>query len=172
MTACRSAKGRFVRCSRTGRTVRSDGRALDGSKGGARERTAQASGFNVDRVLDAYVEAALFAETDEDGRPLDRDFSTRDFTGVARTRMMHDVVTFLNQARAEGVTWSAAHDAHLGRGNVEDQIGHDFWLTRNGHGAGFRDGDWSEPIAGLLHGIAKRMGEVSLYVSRNKINHG
>jgi len=27
---------------------------------------------------------------------------------------------------------------------IEAQAGHDFWLTRNGHGAGFWDGDWPE----------------------------
>ena len=25
-----------------------------------------------------------------------------------------------------------------------ERIGHDFWLTRNGHGAGFWDGDWDD----------------------------
>jgi hypothetical protein len=26
------------------------------------------------------------------------------------------------------------------------RAGHDFWLTRNGHGAGFWDGDWDSPL--------------------------
>ena len=29
-------------------------------------------------------------------------------------------------------------------------IGHDFWLTRNHHGAGFWDGDYPEPFADLV----------------------
>lgn len=41
--------------------------------------------------------------------------------------------------------------------------GHDFWLTRVGHGAGFWDGDW--PIHGdALTEICKKFGEVDLYV--------
>ena len=32
-------------------------------------------------------------------------------------------------------------------GGTPKQAGHDFWLTRNGHGAGFWDGDWPEPWA-------------------------
>ena len=38
------------------------------------------------------------------------------------------------------------------------QAGHDFWLTRNGHGAGFWDGDW--PIYGdMLTEGSKCYGE-------------
>ena len=49
------------------------------------------------------------------------------------------------------------------------RAGHDFWLTRNGHGAGFRDGDWPEPFAAKLTEAAKRAGERDLYVSRGWI---
>ena len=38
--------------------------------------------------------------------------------------------------------------------------GHDFWLTRNGHGAGFWDGDWQEPAAAALTAAAHAFGEV------------
>ena len=33
-----------------------------------------------------------------------------------------------------------------------DHIGHDFWLTRNGHGAGFWDGDYRDRDAGEDYG--------------------
>lgn len=42
--------------------------------------------------------------------------------------------------------------------------GHDFWLTRCGHGAGFLDGDWPEPHASALDEAAKAFGNVDLYV--------
>jgi hypothetical protein len=41
--------------------------------------------------------------------------------------------------------------------------GHDFWLTRNGHGAGFWDGDWPEPHAAALTNLAHAFGEVNPY---------
>ena len=46
----------------------------------------------------------------------------------------------------------------------DDTMGaHDFWLTRNGHGAGFWDGDW--PVNGdKLTEISKVYGECNLYV--------
>ncbi|QNP78372.1 hypothetical protein [Agrobacterium tumefaciens] len=42
--------------------------------------------------------------------------------------------------------------------------GHDFWLTRCGHGAGFWDGDWPEPAASVLTTASEEFGNVDLYV--------
>jgi hypothetical protein len=41
--------------------------------------------------------------------------------------------------------------------------GHDFWLTRNGHGAGFWDGHWPEPAADVLTRLAHSFGYSDLY---------
>lgn len=42
--------------------------------------------------------------------------------------------------------------------------GHDFWLTRNGHGAGFWDGDWPKPYAKILTDGAVAYGEFEVYL--------
>lgn len=47
--------------------------------------------------------------------------------------------------------------------SVAAQAGHDFWMTRNGHGVGFWDGDWIEPYAGQLDRLAKSFDQVDLY---------
>jgi hypothetical protein len=54
--------------------------------------------------------------------------------------------------------------------DIEDdpsRAGHDFWLTRNGHGAGFWDGDWDDeehPDRGdRLTAAAKRYHELYLW---------
>lgn len=44
------------------------------------------------------------------------------------------------------------------------QAGHDFWLTRNRHGAGFWDGDWPEPAATRLTESSYAFGEIDLYI--------
>lgn len=49
--------------------------------------------------------------------------------------------------------------------NEIERAGHDLWLTRNGHGAGFWDGDWPEPYAKELAEAARRAGQRTLYVS-------
>lgn len=40
------------------------------------------------------------------------------------------------------------------------RAGHDFWLTRNGHGAGFGDGDWPEEAGEKLSEAARSFGGV------------
>jgi hypothetical protein len=41
---------------------------------------------------------------------------------------------------------------------------HDFWLTRNGHGAGFWDGDWPDEVGRKLTALSKEFGEQWHYV--------
>ena len=47
---------------------------------------------------------------------------------------------------------------------VVEYAGHDFWLTRNGHGCGFWDGDWEERVGEILTASAKSFGELSVYL--------
>jgi hypothetical protein len=42
--------------------------------------------------------------------------------------------------------------------------GMDFWLTRNGHGAGFWDGDWPEKQGEALTALAEEFGELNVCV--------
>ena len=53
----------------------------------------------------------------------------------------------------------------LSEGDYWDYAAHDFILTRNGHGAGFWDGDWNEPIATKLTDLCKKFGEIEVYLS-------
>ena len=52
-----------------------------------------------------------------------------------------------------------------------EQAGHDFWLNRNGHGAGFWDGDWPEPLATRLDELSKSFGECGLYLGDDDLIH-
>lgn len=45
------------------------------------------------------------------------------------------------------------------------QAGHDFWLTRNRHGAGFWEVSyWPKEVGDVLTKTAHEFGEISLYV--------
>ena len=77
----------------------------------------------------AYVDALFFTENEE---TREKDFS--DFTPDAITKIVTDCAIFeltntnlLNKAYALKDDYTVA------------SAGHDFWLTRNGHGAGFWD---------------------------------
>lgn len=48
--------------------------------------------------------------------------------------------------------------------NCDARLGHDFWLTRNGHGSGFWDGDWPEPEASKLTKLSESFGEIWAYL--------
>lgn len=116
----------------------------------------------------AYIECALWASTDNDyhgegdsrnlppgesngGAPLDENYTADDLSPECLGAMLGDCEAFLDEnARDCG-------------GNLE-RAGHDFWLTRNDHGAGFWDGDWPEPAASRLTEASKRFGTVDLYI--------
>jgi hypothetical protein len=48
-------------------------------------------------------------------------------------------------------------------GDKEERAGHDFWLTRNRHGAGFWGGDWPADAGRRLTANARPYGECSVY---------
>lgn len=117
---------------------------------------------NLDDFTRQYLETALWSSMDNadesGGEPLDRNFGIEDFTRDALVEAVRECAEF-QQAHSE--LWEAD-------GNDDSQAGHDFWLTRNGHGAGFWDGDY--PINGdKLTEASKPYGEVYLYPYRGKV---
>jgi hypothetical protein len=49
----------------------------------------------------------------------------------------------------------------------DSDAAHDYWLTRNGHGCGFGDGDWPEPQATKLDLASRAVGEYHLYLGHD-----
>jgi hypothetical protein len=84
---------------------------------------------NLDTILQAYLVCALWSSNDEDGEPLDSNFTVDDFSVSFTEQAKKDIKDFVELAGDMLNDWE------------ESQIGHDFWLTRNGHGAGFWDRD-------------------------------
>ena len=52
-------------------------------------------------------------------------------------------------------------------GRDSEQAGQDFWLTREGHGAGFWDGRCHEPHGDTLTAAAKKFGTADFYQGDN-----
>lgn len=112
-------------------------------------------------ILRAYVVCALWSSTDEEGEPLARGRDADDIAPETMASMREDVSDFVGLLEREGVEWSA----HWGA----DEFGHDLWLTRNGHGAGFWDrasvnDDDKYALGQTLTKWAETMGSVDLYV--------
>jgi hypothetical protein len=112
-------------------------------------------------VLDGYIECALWSSYDIDehdnGVALDEDHGADDIASDSYGQMVEDVRYFIAANRDDFDAYIEQAD-HGAAG-----FGHDFWLTRNGHGAGFWDrglGDLGE----RLTKAAKVYGSVCLYI--------
>ena len=105
-----------------------------------------------DTVVFHYMYCALWSSLDDDGNPLDADHDNDDFTAETAVKMANDCFRFLLEVKAAGLL-----DAE-----TPEQIGHDFWLTRNGHGAGFWDRGLGE-AGERLTAIAKTFPAVALF---------
>lgn len=111
----------------------------------------------LDEMCAAYVECALWSSLDypgDGGDPVEFDSwaDETDLSDECRLSFTADCAAFIrdNYTPEVAALWDIG------------QFGHDFWLTRNGHGAGFWDRGHGD-IGRKLTDAAKVYGEVSLY---------
>lgn len=109
-----------------------------------------------DAFVKSYLETALWSSTDESdesgGNPLDDNYSIDDVADEALAKATKDCNAFI---KAAGKKLDEAGD--------DGQNGHDFWLTRNRHGAGFWDRGYGK-VGDELTEIAHGFGEVNAYI--------
>ena len=120
-------------------------------------------------MAESYGETALWSSPDE----LDSNYGISDIAAETRAKMNSDVVEFY-EANFDAIFAWPTHMARgeAGRRGAAIRAGHDFWLTRNGHGAGFWDGDWPEPQATRLTAASEKFGSFDLYVGDDGLIHG
>lgn len=90
----------------------------------------------------AYIEAMFFADT-----PVDESWSFHDLSESALKKIKEDCAEFCADQRTLDLI-----------DGEERAAGHDLWLTRQGHGAGFWDGDWPKDAETYLTARAKMLG--------------
>jgi len=119
--------------------------------------------MNVDKVLAAYIEAALWSSCDDEGIPLDRNYSQEDIAEGSRAKMRADCARFVEETVEDDRTaYALACPASY---TPEEMFGHDFWLTRTWSGVGFWDRGWlPEDLRDRLTDRARACGEVWMYV--------
>jgi hypothetical protein len=117
-----------------------------------------AAGFNFDAFVDGYVTAALWADCYPHGTPGENGMTQEEFdrleTGGGEGLTLRDGARASMIERGQLVDFVAGNLADLlaycearptstiydeSQGPAEAHAGHDFWLTRNGHGCGFWD---------------------------------
>lgn len=86
-----------------------------------------------EKFFTSYIECALWSSNDNadetGGDPLDRSYDEDDFAPEAMASMREDCQAFFD----------SYSKLYTESGWTHEMAGHDFWLTRNGHGAGFWD---------------------------------
>ena len=102
--------------------------------------------------LNAYLVTALWSSIDDKENPFDDNYSIDDFSEKALKQADKDCDLFIEKA------------GDLLDDFDETDIAHDFWLTRQGHGAGFWDGDYPDEIGDKLTEIANDFRELYIYV--------
>lgn len=107
----------------------------------------------IDDFTKGYIEAALWSSIDENEEPLDKNYGIKDVSPESLSEIISDCEAFQSEMAK-----------YLEKAGTPEYNGHDFWLTRNGHGAGFWDREYDEEIADVLSGAAEFMGECYLYV--------
>lgn len=117
---------------------------------------------DLDTFERAYLECALWSSTDQiddsGGEPLDANYTIEDIHPASLASMLEDCRDFRNAQEQLLVNLDAA------------QCGHDFWLTRNGHGAGFWDRGHGK-VGELLTEACKPYGSCDLYVGDDDLIH-
>ena len=108
-----------------------------------------------DNATRAYLACALWTEN------LD-EYTIDDFSADALDEAAYIIARFVERA--------AEADIDLTEYNAE-QVGHDLWLTRNGHGTGFWDAGrgYDRADAVTLTAMAELMGTSSLWQSDHGI---
>lgn len=113
--------------------------------------------LGMDEFTASYLESALWSSIDDEGTPLDN-------SKYSETELAPDTIA---QFKSECARFRAINAALLEQASEhqsESIQAHDFWLTRNGHGAGFWDGDYPEDIGDALTAASKAFGECDLYI--------
>ena len=111
----------------------------------------------LDAFTQGYIEAAMWTLVDEDGNSLDY-LGLHDIADETLQTAIRECAEFQQTYRAD------LDEATDEQGRDDTHHGHDFWLTRNRHGAGFWDRGYSPELSRKLTDAAHAAGSVDWYV--------
>ncbi len=120
-------------------------------------------------VVKHLAHVLLFSSTDDNGTPLDTNYSICDFDVSDLDRLYLEFQTFIDKAEElvtakVGGDWETLEDFYLYPGS-DGCVEHDFIFTRNRHGVGFwENGRWLSPVGEILDTLATSFAEVYCYV--------
>ena len=107
--------------------------------------------IEMNKTLEQYLISALWSSCDNNDDNLDENYTLEDIHKSAIEQAEKDLDQFIDKA------------GDLILDMDETQLAHDFWLTRNHHGAGFWDRGLGEKGDKLTE-LAESFGECDIYV--------
>ena len=113
----------------------------------------------LDEFTRGFIEAALSMVPDDEGKAHNKSYDIADIVPSTLREMVDDCKDFQESNVAD-------LEEYRERGRSDTDAGYDFFLTRNGHGAGF----WAPRLGALgerLTKAAKVYGSFDLYVGEN-----
>ena len=113
--------------------------------------------YELDRFTSSYLESALWSSTDDEGTPLDD-------AKYADIELSPELIALFNTDCANFRADNAALLEQASEYQSEGHQAHDFWLTRNGHGAGFWDGNYPKELGEALTKASKAFDTCDLYI--------
>lgn len=118
--------------------------------------------IDLDDFIDGYIECLLWTILDDGGVSLNNK-TKDDIAPHAMETIIADCKSFIKKTASYINEGNYASD--LNGHSVEAMAGHDFWLTRNGHGAGFWDGDWRDHD--VLCDVSEQFDIIAAFVNDN-----
>lgn len=139
--------------------------------GTVKQGEAETAFFALSAVAQGYIQALFWLETEPGTTAAERKRAPKRWARAVEEGQQKDIPgdygfrnlapRTLEEIVADCAAFSKAADRFLtlaaAQGYTDEQAGIDFWLTRNGHGAGFRDRD---ALAGPAPGSSDSLGEV------------
>jgi len=120
-------------------------------------------------TLIALAETVLFSECDNHSVPLDANYTIESFDEESLNKLYVEYQQFISVVEekitaAVGENWDCIDDFYDLAQPAINQTEYDYILTRNHHGAGFWDGDWSSEVSQILTDAAQSQSEFTAYV--------
>jgi hypothetical protein len=110
--------------------------------------------------MSQLITTLLWSSTGDDGKPLDS--CDHQVSDELRNKLEAEYQEFIDSLPEH----FDAEDYYIGiaTSSADQQLAHDYILTRNRHGAGFWDGDWGKEMGELLTDLAQRKPEIECYI--------
>ena len=114
--------------------------------------------IDLDKIVNGYLQCALFTGVTDDGEPLDYIYSIEDFEDEAVEQAQKTCALFVQENMSD--VSALLNPPPPGAENVDNEdIGIDIWFTVGGHGTGFWDrgyGEIGKRLTAYCHKLPER----------------